>query len=353
MLARDGDVMLIETEYLQTPAVERLIGAWRQLYQLNLSELPSRNTPDFERLADAASLQGRTATVVKLNEQFIRIRCQMAGIETSDLYTYLPEVLDCNELKQLAEVSLNLYQQLFELYQQHGTSADAPEAWGIPDIVQFAKTLEPKLLEFQSFHIHTKDWRAIGFLTTQLNFCNDWLLKALTPSEQQLLTPYLQFLEEYAAHPWPRVCAAAASYETTNPTLMLVEQMIPLADAIAQRVYQQLVKALPYHLSRRGPLQHPGVKHSCLRDLKMFQAYLWLCVLEQSTDSIATELLSLCLMVLPSIEVKWSLIIRWVQTLIEEITNQIDPPLQDLVLPYTTGIEQIFVDLYYSRVVKP
>lgn len=277
----------------------------------------------------------------------------MAGIETSDLYAYMPEVLDGNELKQLADVSLQLYQQVFELYQQHPTSAVQPEAWGIPDIAQFAKALEPKLLEFQLFHVQTKDWRAIGFLTTQLNFCNDWLLKTLTLPEQQLLTPHLQFLEEYAAHPWPRVCAAAAGYAATHPTVMLVEQMIPAADRVAQSVYQQLIKAFPYQLSRRGPLYHPGVKHSCLRDLKMFQAYLWLCVLEQSMAAIETELVPLCLMVLPSVEVEWHFIIRWVQMLATEIINQVDPPHRDLVLPYITKMEQVFVDLYYSRTVKP
>jgi hypothetical protein len=342
--------MLIATEYLPTPAVERLVGAWRQLYLLDLSELPARHSPDFARLLEVASPQGRTATVAKLNEQFIRIRCQMAGIETSDLYTYMPEILDCSELKQLAELSRHLYQQLFELYQQHSTQATAPGAWGIYDIVEFAKALEPKLLEFQSFHRHTKDWRAIGFLTTQLNFCNDWLLKALTPPEQQLLTPYLQFLEDYAAHPWPRVCAAAARYDLTHPTLRIVEQMIPLADDIAQSAYQRLVQAFPSYLSRRGPLHHPGIRHSCLRDLKMFQAYLWLCVLEQSTVAIETELVSLCLMVLPSLDVKWKLVLRWVQTLTEEILDRIDLPHQEAVLSCITKIEQIFVDLYYSRV---
>lgn len=342
--------MLIQAKDLKIPAVERLIRAWAQLYLIDLSELPARGTREFDKWIETASAPGRAATVAKLNEQFMRARCQMASIETSDLYSYMPEVLDCNELKQLAEVTLNVYQQLFELYQQHTTSDPQPEAWGIPDITRFATALEPKLLAFQAFHIQAKDWRAIGFLTTQLNFCNNWLLKVLTQPEQQLLLPYLRFLEEYAAHPWNRVCVAAASYEATNPTLMLVERMIPRADEIAQRVYGKLLQAFPYQTSRRGPLQHPGVKHSCLRDLKMFQAYLWLCMLEQNLDAMETELISLCLMVLPSLEVEWKLILRWVQMLADDILEQVELCERRLVLPYTHRVQEIFIDLYYSRV---
>lgn len=354
--------MHIEADLPRSANVVRLVTCWRQLYRLNPSILPKKETPALNEWIAAASPEGRAATVEKLNESFLRIRCQLAGIETSDLYSYMPRVLDCNELRRLAEVSLTLYQEILKLYQHqfpltttsltsllNMPSAGLVDVYSIPRIEELIAALEPKLLEFQMFHQRAKDWRSVGFLTTQLNFCNNWLLKSLTLPEQQLVTPYLMFLEEYAAHPWQRVCAAAARYDVAHPALELAEQMIPEAEGIAANVYQQLLKVIPNHASRRGTLAHPGVKHSCLRDLKMFQAYLWLCILQQNMAAIETELVSLCLMVLPSVSVKWELIDCWLQALTDEIHRQIKPSQHDLVLPYTKRMQQAFVRLYNLR----
>lgn len=350
--------MLVEIHSSETIAVKRLVKAWAQLYQLNPAALPIEHTTDWVTWVEAASAPGRAVTIAKLNERLVRIRCQIAGIETSDLYSYMPQVLDCGELRQLAEVSLTVYQQLLELYQQHApsdgsgryvSSSSAASAWSIPDIEQFARALEPKLLEFQLFHTRAKDWRAIGFLTTQLNFCNRWLLKSLTPPEQYLLAPYLRFVEEYVAHPWHQVCASAAHHGVVHPSVILVERMIPGADEVAQAVYQQLATTMSHHVSHRGKLNHPGVQHSCLRDVKMFQAYLWLCVLKQSMTPIETELVRLCLMVLPSIGVKWDLVKLWVDLLVGEIINRVTPIELNLILPYTTGMQHAFLTLYYPE----
>ena len=351
--------MLIEVKQLKSSSVERLNVAWAQLYRFDVSVLPEGEQLNLNKVAEATSLAGRVATVTKLNEKVLRTRSQIAGIETSDLYNHSPAVLDCTELKQLAEVSLSLYQQLFKLYVQYAASSDPlllPMALtrgagtcSIPDIAQFAEVLEPALLKFQAFHQHSRDWRAIGFLTTQLNFCNQWLLRALTTSEQCVLAPYLQFAEENVAHPWLRVCAAGANYQPNSPVPMLVERMIPLADTIAQDVYQQLAAAMPTHVSRRGMLKHPGVQHSCVRDLKMFQAYLWLCVMEQDMTAIESELVRLCLMVFPSIGVKWELINCCINLLISEVSQHLTPQELSLISPYLAGMQQAFVDLYYPE----
>ena len=129
--------------------------------------------------------------------------------------------------------------------------------------------------------------------------------------------------------------------------------MKPLEDgywqAIAQDVYQQLAAAMPTHVSRRGMLKHPGVQHSCVRDLKMFQAYLWLCVMEQDMAAIETELVRLCLMVFPSIGVKWELIHRSIDLLVSELNDRVTPNELNLIQPYTTGMQKAFANLYYPE----
>jgi hypothetical protein len=47
------------------------------------------------------------------------MKCQLASIQTKELYNFMPAMLDFNELKRLADASLRLYQQLLDLYQQH------------------------------------------------------------------------------------------------------------------------------------------------------------------------------------------------------------------------------------------
>jgi hypothetical protein len=350
--------MLRKIDMLITPSVERLIQAWSQLYAPDCSVFSLIDGDDFQQWVEAALPTGRAATVAKLNSRLIEMKCQIASIQTKELYNYMPTVLNFNELRQLADTSLHLYQQLFDLYQQHAPSTAsslnkslalasrserADSGWGIPDLKQLAQALEPILLQFQEYHQQARDWRSLGFLTTQLNFCNDWIAESLTPPELLLLSPYFKFVEEQVAHPWQRVCAAGAKYSLNSPVLQLVERMIPTAEGIAQVVYEQLLDQLPYHQSRRGSLRHPGVTHSCLRDLKMFQSYLWLCVLEESIAPVEEELLRLCIMVLPSVEVKWELIELWIQMLVDEIISRIESSQQHYVLPYTVGMYHSFV----------
>jgi hypothetical protein len=219
------------------------------------------------------------------------------------------------------------------------------EAWGMPAIQEIAAAIEPMLLEFQQQHILSKDWRTIGFITTLLNFSNNLLLlsQKLTPQEQLLIHPYFKFVEEQVALPWQRVCIAAAKYQVDSPTFKLVEQLFPASGDIAQTVYSQLIQLLPNHQSRRGELTDPGITHSCLRDLEMFQAYLWLCILEESMAPIESELVDLCVMVLPGVQVKWEMIELWNKLLTAEIIARVTPSQRTLVQPYADRLQQAFI----------
>ena len=85
-------------------------------------------------------------------------------------------------------------------------------------------------------------------------------------------------------------------------------------------------------------MSNPHVAHSCLRDLEMFQAYLWLCVLEESLRPIERELVSLCVMVMPSVGVELK------RLLTDEIISRVQPEHKPLFLNYTQGMEQAFFD---------
>ena len=82
--------------------------------------------------------------------------------------------------------------------------------------------------------------------------------------------------------------------------------MLPACHDIAKTVYRRAVKLYASHQSRRGKLSHPGVMASAIRDLEMMQGYLWLCVLENNFIAVEQELIPLCVLVFPSVQVTWA-----------------------------------------------
>jgi hypothetical protein len=348
--------MLVRVEIAKAPSCRRLIKLWEDRYTPNLFALTSAQDPwVLSELLEASSPEGRALTVSKLQEPLVNLRCELAVIQAKMLYEYISDVLNLREARQLTECALQIYIKLLELYQQppsievpplSGIYTDIGDTslsiWGIPDIDQLATAVEPVLLQLQKQHVASMDWRALGFMTTQLNLTNNLLLQKLTPIEQVLITPYFKFVEEQVAIPWKRICAAAARYEPNSPELMLVEQMLPASLDVAWTVYRSLFHQFPNYRSRRGPLNNPAVIHSCIRDLEMFQAYLWLSVLEKSLLSIKQELITLCIMVMESVEITQEFFIQAVQLLMHEIISRISPEQKTLLLPYIEGIQQAF-----------
>jgi hypothetical protein len=348
--------MLVSTEIAKAPACKRLIKLWEDRYTPNLFALTSAQAPwVFSELLEASSPEGRAITVSKLQEPLMNLRCELAVIQAKMLYEYISDVLNLREARQLTECALQLYIKLLELYQQP-TSIETPvlsglytdigdtslAVWGIPDIEALATAVEPALLQLQKQHVASMDWRALGFMTTQLNFTNNLLLQELTPIEQVLITPYFKFVEEQVAIPWKRICAAAVRHAADSPRLIVVEQMLPVSLDVAWSVYRYLSCQFPNHCSRRGTLNNPAVIHSCIRDLEMFQAYLWLSVLEESLLSVKQELVTLCVMVMESVEIAEAFFIKAIQLLMDEILSRVSLDQKDLLLPYIEGIQQAF-----------
>ena len=352
--------MLKTTRLVRNTSVDRLVKLWAERYVPDLSTLSSKEDHfNVSDLVEASSPEGRALTVAKLNDFIIEIKCQIATLKTNALYAYIPNILDLAEAKHLAHFALLVYQKLIEVYQGslHSTAAlrvirmqaavdslrGSQTSWEMPAIEELATVLEPVLLEFQAQHIASKDWRTLGFITTLLNFANKLLHSKLTIPEQVLIKPYFNFIEEQVALPWQRVCAAAAQHQVSSPAFILVEQMFPASREIAQTVYRQLVQLLPNHRSRRGGLDHPGITHSCLRDLEMFQAYLWLCVLEGSMAPVEDELVDLCVMVMTGVDVKWEMTQLWNQVLADELLARVTPSQSKILLPYIQGLQQAFL----------
>jgi len=352
--------MLVSAKIAKAPSVERLLHLWMERYTPNLSLLtPARDPWILSDIVESTLPEGRATTVTKLHELLDNCNCDFLHTTAKSLHGYMPGILDFDEASHLTELASQVYMEVLKHYQyaaaieaspinklwaltSRASSGASHQAWGIPNIPTLTLTLEPSLLDLQKQHIALLDWRTLGFMTTVLNLIATQLLQQLTLVEQVLITPYFKFVEEQIALPWQRLCAAADKHSLDAPRFMLVEQMMPASPDIAQTVYCRLMHLFPKHCSRRGTLNQPEVMHSCLRDLEMFQSYLWLCILEDSLQPVTQELVTLCVMVMQSVGVKWELIAQWNQLLLDEIVRRVTPEQKALLLPYIEGMQQAF-----------
>ncbi|MEW6494203.1 MAG: hypothetical protein AB1589_17065 [Cyanobacteriota bacterium] len=360
--------MLVNTSLVSNTSVDCLVQFWAERYVPDLSILSS--TEDdliVSELVDAASGAGRKKTAIKLR-RLLQINCEYAAIMTNMLFSYIPNIVNLTEAKQISQMTLQVYEKAIEIYEQQSIpkvlleetlqTAASKSLTGGKDfskddftecitsaIKQLARSLEPLLLQLQEQHQLAHDQSLIGFLSTQFHFTAQSLLNRLNLSEQVLLSPYFKFLEEQICIPWQRVCSAAAKYEMDSPVLALVQQMLPVSHKIAQSVYRQAAQLYPTHRSRRGKLAHPGVAASTIRDLEMFQSYLWLCVLEKNIAVVEQELMPLCVMVFPNVDVTWELVRQMLQLLVNEVKAHLQPNQLPLLQPYTRAMQQLFFNL--------
>lgn len=354
-------MLRIHTPVNQT-SIECLVNLWAERYIVDLSTLCSE---DAAQVVKIASPEERANTVAKL-QRLIEINCECAGIKTDILFSYIPNVVNLSESQRLAHYVLQVYEQVLNIYKHSSPSSSTqvlsslvgavnfqPHAfrqWAIPllempDVEELATATEPVLQQLRKQHQLASNTRAIGFLSTQFHLTTELLLKRLTHFEQILLSPYFRFIEEQVCIPLQRVCQAAAKHHLDSPNLAIVRQLLPHSHEIASVVYHRASKRYANHRSQRGGLSHPGVMASTIRDLQMMQAYLWLCVLEESTAVVEQELLPLCVMVFPSVQVSWTLVRQMLQLLLDELVARLEPEQKRILLPYTQAMQQLFCHL--------
>ncbi|MUG98455.1 hypothetical protein F7734_41635 [Scytonema sp. UIC 10036] len=347
--------MLLSVNIPKTPSSESLLKLWAERYAVDISSL-SKNPKFYGELVKAAWPEARALTAAKLLKTVLERTSRQAVIQAKSLYQYIPDIIDFQAEHRIAQFACKVYQTLLSFYQQQSGLVVTPivkqMTYGneeatlvlqtIPSVEKLVNELEQSLLKYQEQHLIAKEQRVLGFLTTLFNFTNQLLVNQLTPVEKVLLCPYFKFLEEQVSIPWQRICVAAAKHQLGSPALALVQQMLPIASEISSIVYCRLLQVLPNYQSVRGSLGHPEIAHSCLRDLDMFQAYLWLCVLEESLRPIEQELVPLCVMVMPNVGVEWEMTNKWKRQLVDEIESRVQPEQKPLLLNYTQGMESAF-----------
>lgn len=142
--------------------------------------------------------------------------------------------------------------------------------------------------------------------------------------------------------PLQRAYEAAATHNYDSLALRAVNQLLPLSSWIATKIVAQVIQLYPSYQSHTGLLSEPAVQISSIRDVEMFQVYLWVCILENSIHSLQHELFPLCVMLYPKLKVRWELVRQLIHLLGVEIRANLNPQLAAYYEPYHRSLWAMF-----------
>ncbi|MGG6238129.1 hypothetical protein ACQ4N7_05770 [Nodosilinea sp. AN01ver1] len=164
------------------------------------------------------------------------------------------------------------------------------------------------------------DPRVIGFVSMQFHYCGQLLSAEAVETERQTLQSYFKVVDDLLYMPLHRAYTAAAKYDYHHPRLETVRLALPATSRIAKSIVNQVIKLCPEYASYTGSLSSATVRTSSIRDVEMFQIYLWTCMLENNISAIAQELFPLCVMLYPTLKVNWGLVRLMVNLLDQELS---------------------------------
>ncbi|BAZ32843.1 hypothetical protein NIES4074_53500 [Cylindrospermum sp. NIES-4074] len=186
------------------------------------------------------------------------------------------------------------------------------------------------------------DPRVIGFVSMQFHYTSQMLIEPLEPVEQVLVGAYFKVIDDHLYMPLQRAYEAAAKHDYDSPVMSAVQQLLPASTQIAKKICQRVIEIFPSYHSMSGMLIEPVVKTSSIRDVEMFQVYLWVCALEGNIAAIQQELFPLCVMLYPTLKVQWELVRQMLHLLRHEISDRLSPKQANTLMPYFQAMSHMF-----------
>ncbi|MEM7063554.1 MAG: hypothetical protein AAF572_10370 [Cyanobacteria bacterium P01_B01_bin.77] len=349
-----------QAQSVGTDADNELLKIWVARYLPDLGAISSQVRPHIEqRLRRTILDEARQATAHKMRA-CLASDWGLAAAETQALLLAAGVSIDSWDLQNLSIHIHKVYETLIDGYEhsfifspilerlydiESETGRLEAAALVIPKFETLMLTLGPMLHELKALYFSSINRHLVGFMTTHIHFTQRLILSHLSIDERLWLEPYLQLLDELACMPWQRICSMA-SVATHHPDLVaLVKRMLPKMGAISLLTYQKALQAYPHHISYQGRLHSTAVQRSSMRDLNMFQTYIWLCFLEDDLSAIEKKLLPICVQSFSLTNVKWELVNFAIATLIEGIQQQLTPAENYLFAAHSDAIQTLFINV--------
>jgi Phycobilisome protein len=187
------------------------------------------------------------------------------------------------------------------------------------------------------------DPRVIGFVALQFHYTGQMMMAEVANQwEQNQLLSYFKVIDDHLYMPLQRAYDAAAALDYESPSLSVVQKLLPASSEIARNICQRVIELYPKYFTHSGSLNHPVVHTSSIRDVEMFQVYLWVCVLENNVAAIQQELFPLCVMLYPALKVHWELVRQMIHLMGKEFNNLVEPKQRELFIPYFQALREMF-----------
>ncbi|PZO49591.1 MAG: hypothetical protein DCF14_13595, partial [Phormidesmis priestleyi] len=168
------------------------------------------------------------------------------------------------------------------------------------------------------------------------------LMEMLAVVEQESFATYAKVLDDHLYMPLQRAYRAAARHSKDSLVLQAVQQLMSKVDEIAVRIVNQVIRLYPSYTCYSGLLSDCHVRTSSIRDVEMFQVYMWVCLLEGNLAALEEELFPLCVMIYPCLNVSWELARQMVAGLRKETRNCLSPEQARYCEPYYESLTQMF-----------
>jgi hypothetical protein len=186
------------------------------------------------------------------------------------------------------------------------------------------------------------DPRVIGFVSMQVHHTGQMLLKLLPRNQHSALNNYFKVIDDHLYMPLQRAYNAAAQLDYHSPELQIIHRLLPASSEIARKITARVIELNPHYYCHSGVLSDPKVQISSLRDVEMFQVYLWVCVLENNVSAVQQELFPLCVMLYPTLKVRWELVRELIFLLGNEVKLLLTPNQLDYYMPYYKSLWLMF-----------
>lgn len=187
-----------------------------------------------------------------------------------------------------------------------------------------------------------QDPRLIGFVSMQFHHTGQELLEPISLREKILFSEYLKVIDDHLYMPLQRAYEAAAGHDYDSPPLAVVRQLLPVSSKIAKQISQRVIEVYPNYRAKSGLLSNPSIQISSVRDVEMFQVYLWVCVLEGNMAAIQQELFPLCLMLYPTLRVSWELVRLMLHLMGKKIGTLLGQEQATIFRPYFQELWSMF-----------
>ncbi len=253
----------------------------------------------------------------------------------------------------------------------HDIDADLIDPWqvsgGIHKVYKYA--IEAYAAQHPPLHLVTKvspilgktrqeitaiDPRAIGYVAMQYHYTGMQLVEMLPEDEQANFATYVKVLDDHLYMPLQRAYKAAGKHSPNSVTLQAVQVMMSNVDGIAQRIVDRVNQVYPRYRCYSGLLRDAPIRTSSVRDVEMFQVYMWVCLLEGNLQALQEELFPLCVMIYPRLNVSWELVRQMTYLLSQEMRTCLSPEQARACEPYYAILTALFSpDVFPNSVITP